>query len=121
MSRVTIAALIATAALVGCASAPPNTVLVQWHKMEHAQVQQVCTEGLDDGKRFIAACYKMIDKVCHIYAGDGQTKMAALGHELKHCFDGNFHDNDGNWFELQRFPDGKVRVGAGAKDYSWKQ
>lgn len=72
--------------------------LVQWHKLTHEGVQQTCSTANDNW--VYAACYKMVDNVCHVYSEDKPEAMAALGHELKHCFDGLFHDTKGKWFTL---------------------
>jgi hypothetical protein len=28
---------------------------------------------------------------------DNALNMATLGHEIKHCFDGYYHDREGKW------------------------
>ena len=91
--------------------------LVQWHKLTHEGVEKQCRPYYAKEGWQVAACYKMIDNVCHIYAEDGQTKMAALGHELKHCFDGLFHDDSGKWMQVTVDPvSGKRMMGASTND-----
>lgn len=38
-------------------------------------------------------CYIWRDRVCHVYIGQGSLpqELAVTGHEVKHCFDGNWH------------------------------
>ena len=45
----------------------------------------------DSGRGKIRACAKWTSKSCTIYTAP-ETSHAILGHELRHCFEGNFHD-----------------------------
>lgn len=42
----------------------------------------------------VNGCYKLVDNVCHVYtsAKNGRDEMRVLGHEVRHCFDGYYHD-----------------------------
>ena len=52
-----------------------------------------------DFERLGEGCVIMDKGVCHVYAKDSpvidgrfeKDQWAVLGHEVKHCFDGNFH------------------------------
>ena len=45
----------------------------------------------DSGRGKIRACAKWTSKTCTIYTAP-ETSHAILGHELRHCFEGKFHD-----------------------------
>jgi len=45
----------------------------------------------DSGRGKIRACAKWTSKSCTIYTAP-ETSHAILGHELRHCFEGHFHD-----------------------------
>ena len=45
----------------------------------------------DSGRGKIRACAKWTSKTCTIYTAP-ETSHALLGHELRHCFEGKFHD-----------------------------
>jgi hypothetical protein len=103
--------------LSGCvASNPPREsnggvpagdgVVVVWHRV--TDPHKVC-QGLSGRTEFfnILGCAKWSDaagpggaRVCNIYApaprSESETqRFATLGHELMHCFDGNWHDRYG--------------------------
>jgi hypothetical protein len=93
------------AALPACVSAPPSEpgVAVVWNRIE--EPHRVC-ESLSGRKQFfnILGCSQWGEanasggpRVCSIYAPEPRNerdleRFATLGHELKHCFDGNWHD-----------------------------
>ena len=98
-------ALAALALLAGCASAPPpdpgGTVEVVWMRVD--DVQRVC-QGLAGRKEFLAilGCsrWSAEHRRCEIYAPEPRSehdvqRFATLGHELMHCFEGNWHDRFG--------------------------
>ena len=95
--------------LGGCAATPPAAdagVAVVWNRVEDAHA--VC-ESLSGRKNFfnILGCSQRIEpaaeggpRVCAIYAPAPRSerdlqRFATLGHELLHCFDGNWHDRWG--------------------------
>ena len=94
------------AALPGCASKHEPRVAVVWNRVEAPQ--RVC-ESLSGRKNFfnILGCSQWSEpaisggpRVCSIYAPAPRTehdtqRFATLGHELMHCFDGNWHDRWG--------------------------
>jgi hypothetical protein len=101
MRPVIVAALVA--ALTGCAVPVPRfetaVGLVQWHKVKDLQdMRVICDDVRFKMPGITYGCYKMDseNKVCHIYAMDNERYFGTLGHELKHCFDGRFHDQFGN-------------------------
>jgi hypothetical protein len=97
------------AALSACSSIPAKTeagVAVVWNRVEDPH--RVC-ESLSGRKTFfnILGCSHWSEpaapggpRVCSIYAPAPRSELdtqrfATLGHELMHCFDGNWHDRWG--------------------------
>jgi hypothetical protein len=94
--------------LSACAATPKpgSDVAVVWHRVEDPHA--VC-ESLSGRKNFfnIRGCSHRQEpaveggpRVCAIYAPAPRTerdmeRFATLGHELLHCFDGNWHDRWG--------------------------
>ena len=98
---------LATAVLVACAAAPQNAgtdnVTIVWNRVD--DVQAAC-QNLAGRKEIYAirGCSKWTDsrhgRVCNIYAPRPRSELDSqsfitLGHELMHCFDGNWHDRWG--------------------------
>lgn len=94
--------------LAGCAAAEPprgGTVDVVWNRIEDPQA--ACRNLSRRTELFrVLGCSKWNDaradgsRVCSIYApmprNERDTeRLATLGHELMHCFDGNWHDRWG--------------------------
>jgi hypothetical protein len=96
-------------ALPGCTTTPPAAekgVAVVWNRVE--EPHRVC-ESLSGRKNFynILGCSHWeapgaqgAPRVCAIYAPEPRSerdlqRFATLGHELMHCFDGNWHDKWG--------------------------
>lgn len=118
--RLVLAAVAALAA--GCASAPAadrgDDMQVVWMRVD--DVQRVC-QGLAGRKEFLAilGCsrWSAAQRRCEIYAPEPRSerdvqRFATLGHELMHCFDGNWHDRWG------RMIDGKTRQAASLRGQS---
>jgi hypothetical protein len=97
------------AALPACSSTPATSeagVAVVWNRVEDPN--RVC-ESLSGRKTFfnILGCSHWTEpaaagapRVCSIYAPAPRSELdtqrfATLGHELMHCFDGNWHDRWG--------------------------
>ena len=92
--------------LAGCAATPAPEVAVVWNRVEEPQA--VC-ESLAGRKNFftILGCSHRQQpqveggpRICAIYAPAPRNerdlqRFATLGHELMHCFDGNWHDRWG--------------------------
>jgi len=96
--------------LSGCAATPPpadeTRVAIVWNRIDDAH--RVC-ESLSGRKNFfnILGCSQRIEpvaagapRICAIYAPAPRNerdmqRFATLGHELLHCFDGNWHDKWG--------------------------
>ena len=88
--------------LSACVSNPPQhptLVSIIWHKSQSQVIR------LHDGKTILLnGRYQMINGVCHVWAPDPPISIingkrtyelnqwGTLGHEVKHCFDGRFHD-----------------------------
>jgi hypothetical protein len=97
----------AAALLPGCvATTTDPRVAIVWNRVEDPQ--QVC-ESLSGRKSFfhILGCSHWSEptaqggpRVCTIYSAEPRSerdtqRFATLGHELMHCFDGNWHDRWG--------------------------
>jgi hypothetical protein len=111
------------AALVACATPQSggDHVTVVWARVD--DVQTVC-QNISGRKEVFAirGCSKWNEsdrsgqRVCTIYVPtpraetDTQT-FATLGHELMHCFDGNWHDR---WGRMTP-PEGQAAAGASRK------
>lgn len=90
------------AMLTGCGSlrAPQDdsgAIRVRWHKTPADTVALKCVAlqtqraaaWLERTRINVAGCYQIKGEVCHVYADADDTR--ALGHEVKHCFDGPWH------------------------------
>ncbi len=97
--------------LPGCMSSPKQPdepIVIVWNRVE--EPHKLC-EQLSGRPEFfkILGCSKWSDarRTCAIYAPmprderDTQ-RMATLGHELMHCFDGNWHDRYGRMNDHER-------------------
>ena len=101
--------------LSGCSSTPPSgegDVVIVWNRVE--EPHRVC-EALSGRKSFfnVLGCSHWAEpqvaggpRVCAIYAPEPRTekdlqRFATLGHELMHCFDGNWHDR---WGRMEAKP-----------------
>lgn len=83
--------------LTSCAS--PDTVIVKWHKVDDPDT--FCRAIAPANKTYIPGgkflgCKWSESGICHIAAKDftkitEMKEAAILGHELKHCFDGEWH------------------------------
>jgi hypothetical protein len=109
----------------GCAATPDpgGNVAVVWHRVE--EPHQVC-EGLAGRKNFFriqgcshwqAPAAEGAPRVCRIYAPAPRNerdlqRFATLGHELLHCFEGNWHDRWGRMLEKEMI--GRNEEGAAA-------
>ena len=96
-----------TLLLTSCATKFENgqAGMVVWHKMESQnEIVEACLAPRTKGSIVfrIQGCYRFENNVCHIYAQDGVNNMKYLGHELKHCFDGLFHDSKGRWYNIDK-------------------
>jgi hypothetical protein len=101
--------LLTLAAAGGCAStaapSPDERVAVVWNRVDNPH--QTC-ESLSGRKSFfnVLGCSQWHEptasapRTCAIYAPAPRNerdvqRFATLGHELMHCFDGNWHDQWG--------------------------
>ena len=106
------------AVLPACASEPQRLsgdarVDIVWNQVD--DVHQLC-EGLSGRKEFfqILGCSKWLEptarngtRTCAIYAPRPKDerdtqRFATLGHEVMHCFEGNWHDRWGKMIEPNR-------------------
>jgi len=116
---------VALAGLVACAS-PQHAgdhVTVVWNRVD--DVQTVC-QNLANRKEVFAirGCSKWADglrsgeRVCNIYVPAPKSEMdtqtfATMGHELLHCFDGNWHDRWGRMNPEETAAAGGAKKGSG--------
>ena len=105
-----IALLLLVPACASTTNAPRDTVAVVWNRVDdpHAACQELT------GKKEIYAirgCSKWSDsgdvRVCNIYTrlprSEADTQaFATLGHEMMHCFEGNWHDRWGRMLPPQQ-------------------
>jgi len=75
--------------LAGCGTFEANPkyskVVVTWEIVEEEQVSKKC--GLNN----VFACAKWRGNKCTIIT-PRETTMETLGHELRHCFEGHWHN-----------------------------
>lgn len=96
------ALVVLTLALAGCAATPvaDHAVSVRWVKV--SQPNSVCRALAPRTVFFvIKGCAVWTADSCTIYARDARgvhdrDALTTLGHELKHCFDGHWHDQYGD-------------------------
>jgi hypothetical protein len=98
---------------------PAEQVTIVWNRVDDAQAACQAVSGRRE-IFVIRGCAKWSDagkgaRSCSIYAPEPKTErdlqaFATLGHELMHCFDGNWHDRWGN----ANLPDRRAGVGASA-------
>jgi hypothetical protein len=103
------------ALLAGCVATPPapgEPVAVLWHRVGDPQTTCEQLSGQKEIFR-LRGCSKWNDtnaagqRVCAIYSPAPRSEMdtqafVTLGHELMHCFDGNWHDRWGRMNEPER-------------------
>ena len=114
------------AVLPACVSTPAEPgVAVVWNRVD--EPHRVC-ESLSGRKHFfnVLGCVHWTEPVaqgaprlCSIYAPAPRTerdtqRFATLGHELMHCFDGNWHDRWGRMHLPSRNLAGDPGAAAGA-------
>jgi hypothetical protein len=96
MKTLAVAALIV---LSGCVSVP-DRVAIEWKRGTPEEIDRACrkTHGAHAivlGHYRGCSVFNRDAKVCTVWAADftllEREKMATLGHELKHCFDGQWH------------------------------
>jgi hypothetical protein len=93
---------LALTALPACSAPPLKSdagVAVVWNRVEDPHA--VC-QSLSGRPQFlnILGCAHRTERVCSIYAPAPRSeqdlqRFATLGHELMHCFDGDWHDSLG--------------------------
>jgi len=85
--------------LVGCSTftAKPyeervtEATIVTWLTFDDIEKECIKAGSKDPGPlRNILGCVRYSAKTCRIYTGK-TTTMETLGHELRHCFEGKFH------------------------------
>jgi hypothetical protein len=108
--------LLAAGLLPACAATTPPAdagVAVVWNRVEDPHT---ACESLSGRKNFFnvlgcsqwsAAAAEGAPRVCSIYAPAPRNerdvqRFATLGHELMHCFDGNWHDRWGRMHSSAR-------------------
>lgn len=66
--------------------------VINWWRVSYEEVQKACNKYVDyrDGRQFLG-CAVYSGKTCNVYTTTTVTHQL-LGHEIRHCFYGNFHD-----------------------------
>lgn len=96
-----IASLVSGCAIVAPApNGAPKTVAVRWHKAKsQREVYDICSARynlLKSGAAFdVTGCFWHGDGACNVVSIDSLEKLSTLGHEVKHCFDGEWHNFKG--------------------------
>ena len=121
---VLLAAILVPACSTAPATAPDAGVAVVWNRVEDAHA--TC-EALSGRKNLfnVLGCSQWHEpvaqgapRVCSIYAPAPRSerdlqRFATLGHELMHCFDGNWHDRWGRMNPRERQAAVGASVGGG--------
>jgi hypothetical protein len=95
---------------------PARSVKVAWNKVSRAQMPGVYADATGQGTvkgkgggwrsadRLFAVrgFFMQAGDTCHVVVPDQADYVSTLGHEFKHCVDGYFHDNLGQWHEHER-------------------
>lgn len=79
----------------------PNSsdqIVVRWVRVNEDDIPVVCAKVINYILPIPGAtgCYGCKDGVCYVYTADTPEGMVDLGHEIKHCYDGGFH-NTADW------------------------
>lgn len=93
------------------ARAAASAVLVAWHRpsvmrvnelfvQTAAQTLQASASGAGPLLRMVSGFYLQRGGRCHVVVSDRREYLPTLGHEFKHCIDGDFHDAQGRWRTL---------------------
>lgn len=92
--------------------APPvKSVKTAWNKVPRAQMATIYAQATNQGtikgkgggwmrtdRLFAIRGFFMYHAdTCHVVVPDQPDYVSTLGHEFKHCVDGYFHDNQGEW------------------------
>ena len=92
----------------GCATPPPQPAVVAWTGMVRWIETETPSADCDRllgrrGMRFgtpSAGCYTLQrDGTCLVITERirREQDLGTIGHEVKHCRDGDFHDDEGRW------------------------
>ncbi len=94
--------LILSMLMAGCGALPQTNdkiVPISWHKTKsRSEAALFCRSlkanwGPRYGNYLLAGCYYLdFSGVCHVVTADFADRLDDLGHEVKHCFDGEWHD-----------------------------
>lgn len=105
------------ALLAGCTSTQTaDNVSVVWNRVDDPQAACQAVSGRRE-IFVVRGCSRWADsdraghRTCSIYAPAPKSErdaqaFATLGHELMHCFDGNWHDKWGRMDPVERRPSG---------------
>jgi hypothetical protein len=110
------------AALAACATTtqqPRDNVTIVWNKVDDPNAVCSKLDGRPDLFK-IRGCSKWSDaanggRICSIYTREPKSELdtqafVTLGHEVMHCFDGNWHDRWGHMNPRER----QAAIGASA-------
>ena len=90
-----------------------SSVNVAWNKVPRARIAGVYAEATGQGTIkgkgggwgsahklfYVRGFFQYHGNTCHVVVPDGDDYVETLGHEFKHCIDGYFHDNGGEWHD----------------------
>jgi len=65
--------------------------MVIWVRMDNDRLQRFCAMASDRQGSFLGCAVPEPSGRCTIYTST-ETTHAVLGHELRHCYEGAFHD-----------------------------
>jgi len=75
--------------------AASRTVSINWKTVPNEQLQSICKtltkKNLTNGRVFLGCAITTAPGACMIYTST-ETSHQILGHEVRHCYDGKFHN-----------------------------
>jgi hypothetical protein len=85
-----------------------NAVKVTWQQVPASRIDELFAETPDNrllnaaGRRkasvfAVNGFYEVHGDTCYVVVADREDRVSTLGHEFKHCVDGDFHDERGVW------------------------
>lgn len=75
--------------------AASRTVSINWKTVPNEKLQSICKtltkKNLTNGRVFLGCAVTTAPGACMIYTST-ETSHQILGHEVRHCYDGKFHN-----------------------------
>jgi hypothetical protein len=120
-----LALLLLVPACASTTNEPRDTVAVMWNRTDdpHAACQELTGKKeiyLIRGCSMWSDTKRAYQRVCTVYARLPKSEMdtqafATLGHEIMHCFEGNWHDRWGRKVPADQQASARGRAGAAAQ------